>query len=58
MGVLIYMKVQDGCEVDHYTINDAVADHVQEAAVERILSYHSPDAIVDFYDDPKYTILL
>lgn len=52
------MKVQDGCEVDHYTINDAVADHVQEAAVERILSYHSPDAIVDFYDDPKYTILL
>lgn len=58
MGALIYMKVQDGCEVDHYTINNEVADNVQESTVERILSYHSPEAIVDFFNDSKYTELL
>lgn len=52
------MKVQDGCKVDHYPINDEVADHVQEDTVENILKYYSPDAIVDFYSDPKYTELL
>lgn len=52
------MKVQDGCEVDHYTINNEVADHVQEKTVDMILGYHSPDATVDFYSDPKYTELL
>ena len=35
---------------DEYLINTEVAIHVQEATIERILKYHSDEAIIDFID--------
>tara|TARA_R100000951_G_scaffold90821_2_gene79132 strand:- start:7 stop:168 length:162 start_codon:yes stop_codon:yes gene_type:complete len=35
---------------DEYLINTEVAIHVQEATIERILKYHSDEAIIDFIE--------
>jgi hypothetical protein len=35
---------------DEYLINTEVAIHVQEANIERILKYHSDEAIIDFIE--------
>jgi len=33
---------------EEYFINTSVDEHVQDAAIERILKYHSNEAIIDF----------
>jgi hypothetical protein len=33
---------------EEYIINTAVAEHVQDATIKRILKYHPSEAIIDF----------
>lgn len=42
------MRVIDGDAIHDYLINTQVADHVQDAAVERILKDYNKNVIIEF----------
>ena len=46
--MLYTMRIIDGSDTHDYLINGVVADHVQDAAVERILRDYNKNVIIEF----------